>query len=877
MFKHGAVGQLEDVLGAARYLEDKMGVDPHTKAWTDQQRESVNQWMDKILDEGSPSLKKGMSASIFGGVDAQGNHIPTPGEVGWGTYMRANLMDLVPTVALALLPATLVGKISIKALSLMGAAQKLAKAGGVAGQMATFGLQNMGAEYNSIAEELKKAPESEMMKSPAYAEMRRGGYSDEDAKGMLLKQAVDPMALGAALVGAAAGTGAMSLAARGVLAKLGGSGRLLGAAVGGAEGGALMGGQAGTNTALQQGFQQSIGTRQDLDTNAIAMAAARGALPGIAIGAGGGLIHPVEPRAKPAPTPEAKPPEGVAADAKSALDAALSPPPTPPPGETPSFMPPGAIPPPPPFVPPGTPRPPPEPPAAPPEQYGPPTGLPPTPPPEQRPGFVPPGTQAPPPAFVPPGTPRGSEAPPPPAEPRGTIAAPLPIGEAPAEPRGTIAAPLPIGEAPAEPRGTIAAPLPIGEAPAEPTAGTTVPRSAPGSVTTSRGGPAQTIDISAYASMKKSDLIDGLITHGLRRDDVKDLSNPQLARRLAQLDAERGSTPTPPDTTSTAGVTPTPTAAERPRPGEDVVAPPVSETSLPPAPVGKTRVTSNQVQARDGVGHNEAVRRAAAENAAAEGQTATVPATEQGVKTPELFTPSSKPEEKPALSDAQVSELKARGHGAVEIRNMTPEQAGEILAKPPEKTEAGTPGVFTPEQKAASDARIAARKAELEAEEAARQAAKPKPERTPEQQAAIDRMKASTAAKPAAAAAVAAKPAAAGKGRKKGPTVVIPEKAAGPQAYVPREETTAAPTAEEVQDTRATELARGQALEDVAHVSRMAMAGLPPGTPRGTIMQKAIRELEPPRFADQRIARTTGRSRRNARSRDRAPATRRWN
>jgi len=169
------------------------------------------------------------------------------------------------------------------------------------------------------------------------------------------------------------------------------------------------------------------------------------------------------------------------------------------------------------------------------------------------------------------------------------------------------------------------------------------------------------------------------------------------------------------------------------------VAPPPDESSLPQTAAGveapaPTRVTTSQVQRRDGVGYNEAVKRAEAENkAAAGGPTGQEILEDAGivvgdtVTAPLKYRSDGQPHKgaKPAIGevvsvDGQHVTLKDASGKTWRARaeDLTKGEAVDPLAA----TEPGAAGRMTPEQKAESDARIAKMKADDAAAKAKREA-----------------------------------------------------------------------------------------------------------------------------------------------------------
>lgn len=306
LFWQGMVGQGRDVLGAAEFVSRQLSgdstVSQHLKQWG----KDTEGYIQSSIDSMDPRRKDALSASMLAyvghNVDAAGNKIPTPGEVGWGNYVLANAMSLLPTAIVAILPATLAGKLAVKGLSTLGVATKatetatgLTKAGNIArlgAESATsggiFGAEAAGQMFNYISDEIAKTPDAEMMKSAPYAELRKQGMSEDDAKAAI-RDSSAPYVLGMGTLGAVTGVSLMSLLGGKLATK--GVGRLAQGAIGAGEGALMTGGQAGPTTAAQQAFQQSIGTRQGYDYGAIlADTVSQGGM-GAMLGGAAGVFH----------------------------------------------------------------------------------------------------------------------------------------------------------------------------------------------------------------------------------------------------------------------------------------------------------------------------------------------------------------------------------------------------------------------------------------------------------------------------------------------------------------------------------------------------------------------------------------------------------
>jgi hypothetical protein len=314
----GTLSQGKDLVDATQFAAQQLQADPVVRQHLQGASEAIQQQIETSLDSMDPRRKNALSASAlayFGhNVDPQGNKIPTPGEVGWLNYFSMNAAQLVPPVLAAILPASLVGKVAVKGLSMLGVATKATeaatglevatRAAGITrttAQAATtggiFGGENAGAMFEYIHDELGKMKPAEKMNSPVYAELIGQGKSDAEAT-EAMSRSLAPFVYAAGAAGGLAGIGIGGA----VAGKLGaaGAGRVAGAAIGGAEGALTMGGQGAANTALEQGFQQNVGKQQGYDYNAILANAVSQGLPGLVLGAGAGALHG---RAKPAERP----------------------------------------------------------------------------------------------------------------------------------------------------------------------------------------------------------------------------------------------------------------------------------------------------------------------------------------------------------------------------------------------------------------------------------------------------------------------------------------------------------------------------------------------------------------------------------------------
>lgn len=282
----------QELVGAGAAITEQLKAPEYTD-WLNSKRAQIGESIKENEEKMSLAARNALHASILasvgaGGTDAEGNRVPSPGEVGWGNYLTYNALALLPTLATAVIPASIAGKIAIKAVGMGARAAALGTTGGI------FGAQNAGALYGEVHDEIAKAKPADLMTSPVYAAAIQAGKSDGEARMELSRSLAGVFVLGG-MVGAAAGIGLGGMVKGGIMSA--GAGMVRRGLIGGAEGAALMGGQSGVNEAANQQAQQAMGTRQGYDVGQIAAQAASGAVGGAAIGAVGGMIHRAPERA----------------------------------------------------------------------------------------------------------------------------------------------------------------------------------------------------------------------------------------------------------------------------------------------------------------------------------------------------------------------------------------------------------------------------------------------------------------------------------------------------------------------------------------------------------------------------------------------------
>lgn len=270
-----------DALGAANFTAKQFSDNSQLGAWAEQKRQELDGHIQAFVRGLPPETQHAMSASLFGGTDANGQRNPTPGEVGFAQYAAASIGALIPAPVVAITGAAVIAA---------ALPEMVAGAAGAASGAAVFGMLQGGGAYNAIADQIKAAKDPELQAdSPAYAHLRTT-QDEQSAKAAMLQSIAVPYVAKQVALGAAVGAGAGGLVTRGA-AGAAGRGLLARAGIGAGEGALTMGAQGGGGEALQQQAQQQAGLRQDFDPTQLAHALASGALGGLVLGAGGGALH----------------------------------------------------------------------------------------------------------------------------------------------------------------------------------------------------------------------------------------------------------------------------------------------------------------------------------------------------------------------------------------------------------------------------------------------------------------------------------------------------------------------------------------------------------------------------------------------------------
>ena len=290
------------LLGAASWTARQVGASPDSIAYIEHMRQAVSDHAASTIASMSPEEQLAHHASIFGGTDENGQHVPTPGEVGYLRYAGSTLASMVPDGLMMMLPGPDVAAAGKLGMSIAGkVGQGVARALEYGARMGTV---NLGDTYEQFAKDVTAVPDDKYQaSSPVYAQMRSSGMSEQDAKAAVVKQGMTQLgalnfALGtltAAGQGSMLRAGALTGQAKSMLARIG---------IGATEGSALMGAQAAGQNALQQQAGQDAGTQQGFDTSSLARAAASGALGGAVMGAASGVLHGAHEEPAPKAAPE---------------------------------------------------------------------------------------------------------------------------------------------------------------------------------------------------------------------------------------------------------------------------------------------------------------------------------------------------------------------------------------------------------------------------------------------------------------------------------------------------------------------------------------------------------------------------------------------
>ena len=736
---NGARSMGADLMGAAAYATQQLSSDPDSQNIFRRAQQSLEHDIEASIQSMTPGARKATLTSLFSD-DPKAPSIDSFGDAA--RYAAINLTAQIPMLLSFVLPSSIGAKVALTAAKYAGTAEKavaaataagktaeeiaaagkaalgtVATRGGMAGSGAFFGAQGGGAVYNDIVKQVTAASDDEMMQAPGYAENRKQGMSIVAAKEKVIQQTASLLVTAGGVVGAATGAGVSGTLVHGALGTAG-RGRLARAGIGAAEGGALMGTQGATNEALSQSAGIQTGLNEEFDPTKVAKMFASGAIPGLFFGAIGGLAHKgpakgIEDTRDVGQTPP---------DERAALKEALGPPEAGP-GRQIYTEPVGPIPPPqgqfdlqnaPPSIPPGgtqgellqqaqqanapgrrmtgEPTPPPQPMNTPtqgmpgarqdelPINQAPPTIVPTTGQGEMFPSL---------PEANPPRRP-GEPPPPPPPGGGGTPAGPSAATSAAAQTAATAAPPVDTAR--------VAAITPAPKRPGE-----------AGSVQTAAAVAASKAraPIKPTQGIKRPDMISDLMgMTGRSEDSFKGMSTPQIAmmhaRESAKLEGE-----------------PRPAGTEAPAKPAETVTPGVGVEPRPDRPGGSLSPQAEATPAEP-VG----ARPAAPSGEAAAGVAPTPePKITGGFKVEgEAKAPGTKASVPFMITQAMRRELAARGHTPEQIREMTPAQAHEILAKPAAKPEPAPRGVAaaaarvqdvvdkTAASKQRSDAAMAARK-----------------------------------------------------------------------------------------------------------------------------------------------------------------------
>lgn len=317
-------------LGAASWAARQMNADPGVVQHIDDARQAMTQHVESVINSMTPAGQQVVHASMFGGGtdDATGEHIPTPGEVGWGRYAAMNAVSFIPDAAIAILSGGW-GEAPEAADAVLSIGTKIARfVADHGGPTAAFGTLQLGSSVNQLADGLNKLTPEQLAQNPVANHLLQQGMSPDAVKQTLFKQVATQLgavefALGAATGGAGTALlmkGPMLTAGKGLMTRLG---------LGAAEGATNMGVQAGGGNAAQQQASIQTGMQSGFDTGALARAVASGAVGGAVLGAGGAALHGGPGPAPNAPTETREAGAStsmVSPDVQQALDLTMAPP-----------------------------------------------------------------------------------------------------------------------------------------------------------------------------------------------------------------------------------------------------------------------------------------------------------------------------------------------------------------------------------------------------------------------------------------------------------------------------------------------------------------------------------------------------------------------
>lgn len=283
------IGVGSDLLGAASWTARQMGANPSVIQHIEGARSTLENVIENSVSSMTPDGQKALHASIFGGdTGPDGEHIPTPGEVGWGRYLAVTAAGMFPDVLTAIAAPEVAGESALRLLGEVGPKVAAAVKGAVTG--AAFGTLQLGDTYEQFVKDVDQSKPEDWAKSPAMQHMLQQGVSFTDAKKNIVGQAATQLGAMQFGLGAITGAGAGQILMRGPLASAG-RGLLARIGLGVGEGSVTLGTQTGGSDAIQQRTEMATGLTQNFDSSRLARAIASGVITGGAMGAVGGALH----------------------------------------------------------------------------------------------------------------------------------------------------------------------------------------------------------------------------------------------------------------------------------------------------------------------------------------------------------------------------------------------------------------------------------------------------------------------------------------------------------------------------------------------------------------------------------------------------------
>jgi hypothetical protein len=171
------------ILGAASWTARQLGASPDVIQHIEQAKSAIIDHAAGTVASMSPDAQRAAHASIFGGTDENGEHVPTPGEVGWARYLGMTAASFVPDALAAIVPGSIGARLGMRIAGEVGSmVSRTAATGG------TFGTIQLGDAYNQFVKDVDQSKPEDWKNSPAMQQMLASGTSFDDAKKSIVQQ-----------------------------------------------------------------------------------------------------------------------------------------------------------------------------------------------------------------------------------------------------------------------------------------------------------------------------------------------------------------------------------------------------------------------------------------------------------------------------------------------------------------------------------------------------------------------------------------------------------------------------------------------------------------------------------------------------------------